>query len=148
MGFYFAWLMFYTSWLMIPAVPGLALFIYQMTLIVYQYKTHDKINLDNPFNCLYCLILAVWSTVFIEVWKRKESEIGHLWNMSSYQGVDTEMPDYRSDFVIDSKTKSIKKENIANTYLRRVFGEVPSANVSVGIVVLCFWGYRSFLDSH
>lgn len=28
MGFYYAWLMFYTSWLMVPAIPGLALFIY------------------------------------------------------------------------------------------------------------------------
>jgi anoctamin-7 len=27
-GFYLAFLMFYTSWLLIPAVPGLALFIY------------------------------------------------------------------------------------------------------------------------
>jgi hypothetical protein len=27
-GFYFAWLTFYTAWLAIPAVPGLALFIY------------------------------------------------------------------------------------------------------------------------
>lgn len=30
MAFYFAWLLFYTSWLMIPALPGIALFIYQM----------------------------------------------------------------------------------------------------------------------
>ncbi len=28
MGFYFAWLIFYTSWLLLPAIPGLALFIY------------------------------------------------------------------------------------------------------------------------
>jgi hypothetical protein len=33
MGFYFAWLMFYTSWLMIPAIPGIILFIYQMIII-------------------------------------------------------------------------------------------------------------------
>lgn len=28
MGFYFAWLTFYTSWLLIPAIPGIALFLY------------------------------------------------------------------------------------------------------------------------
>lgn len=32
MGFYYAWLMFYTSWLMVLALPGIALFIYQMYL--------------------------------------------------------------------------------------------------------------------
>jgi hypothetical protein len=52
------------------------------------------------------------------------------------------MPDYRSDFVIDDKTKSIKKQNLASTYVRRMFGEIPSATLSVGLVVLCFWGFR------
>jgi len=30
LGFYFAWLTFYTSWLLIPAVPGIVLFAYQL----------------------------------------------------------------------------------------------------------------------
>lgn len=30
MAFFYAWLMFYTGWLIIPAIPGIALFIYQM----------------------------------------------------------------------------------------------------------------------
>ena len=64
--------------------------------------------------------------------------------MSNYQGVDNEMPDYRADFVIDEKTRSLKRENLAQSYLRRVLGEVPSASISVGIVILCFWGYRLF----
>lgn len=62
--------------------------------------------------------------------------------MTNYQGVDTEMPDYRADYIIDDKSKSVKKENLANSYLRRVLGETPSASISVGIVVLCFWGFR------
>eukprot|EP00347_Sterkiella_histriomuscorum_P001432 403372059 len=143
-GFYFAWHMFYTSWLMIPAIPGLALFIYQMVMLVDQNSKNEVQTLDNPYNCLYCLILAVWSTVFYEIWKRKESEIAYLWNMTNYQGADTEMPDYRADYIIDEKQKAIRKENLANSYIRRVFGETPSATISVGIVILCFWGYRLF----
>ncbi|CDW85080.1 anoctamin-like protein [Stylonychia lemnae] len=148
MGFYFAYLLFYTSWLIIPAIPGLALFIYQMIIIGGQIKDKKPIDLDNPFNCLYCLVLAIWSTVFLEVWKRKESEIAHIWNMTGYLGADTEMPDYRSDFVIDDKTKSIKKENLASTYVRRMFGEIPSATLSIGLVVLCFWGFRKLQSDH
>lgn len=41
-------------------------------------------TLDNPYNCLYCIILAVWMTVFIEMWKRRESEIAHMWNMTEH----------------------------------------------------------------
>lgn len=33
MAFYFAFLSFYTSWLLIPAIPGFILFIYQLVLI-------------------------------------------------------------------------------------------------------------------
>lgn len=58
------------------------------------------------------------------------------------------MQDYRADYVIDDKTKSVKKENVASTYVRRMFGELPSATLAVGIVILCFWGYRSFSHDH
>jgi hypothetical protein len=37
-GFYFAFLLFYTAWMVIPAIPGLALFIYQMIIISRQYR--------------------------------------------------------------------------------------------------------------
>lgn len=56
-----------------------------------------EVNLDNPYNCLYCIILAFWTTVMIEIWKRRESEIAHLWNMTDNKGNDAEMPDYRAE---------------------------------------------------
>lgn len=84
MAFYFAWLLFYTSWLMIPAIPGIALFIYQMAKLRQQSKDKEEMTLDNPYNCLYCIILAVWMTVFIEMWKRRQSEIAHMWNMTEH----------------------------------------------------------------
>ena len=80
----------------------------------------------------------------IEVWKRKENEIAHLWNMTNYKGNDAEIPDYRAEYIIDAKARNIKKENITSTYLRRVIGEIPSVLISIAIVVLCFWGYYKF----
>lgn len=75
-----------------------------MIIIGLQYKNNEsEINLDNPFNCLYCLVLAVWSTVLIEVWKRKENEIAHIWNMTDYKGDDAELPDYRAEYVINAR---------------------------------------------
>ena len=90
MGFYFAYLLFYTSWLLPVAIVGIALFIFQMAELKYQYYNNeeDGITVDNPFNCLYCIIMAVWSTIFIEVWKRREFEIGLLWNMNTFKGED------------------------------------------------------------
>jgi hypothetical protein len=38
MAFFYAYLLFYTSWLLIPAIPGLILFIYQCVLVAHQIK--------------------------------------------------------------------------------------------------------------
>jgi branched-subunit amino acid permease len=144
MGFYFAWLIFYTAWLVIPAIFGVPLFIYQMYLIGMQVKDKEEINLDNPFNCLYCIILAIWSTVFIEMWKRRECEIAHMWNMTGYKGDDNEIADYRADYVIDPKAKLMQKKNLVDTYSRRLFGEIPVVVMAIAIIVGCFYGYYRF----
>jgi hypothetical protein len=78
------------------------------------------------------------------MWKRREHEIAHLWNMSGYKGDDAEMPDYKADITIDRQTKSIKKNNVANTYFRRLTGEIPSTVISIAIVVAIFYGYYKF----
>lgn len=49
----------------------------------------------------YCLFLALWSTVMIEAWKRRENELAHIWNMMGYFGSDTERSGYIADVVID-----------------------------------------------
>lgn len=71
MAFYFAWLCFMTSWLMIPAVPGFCLFLYQIYIMYDQSEKDEKLSIDTPYSCLYCLVMAVWSTLLIEVWKRR-----------------------------------------------------------------------------
>jgi hypothetical protein len=82
MGFYFAWLSFYTSWLIIPAIPGIILFIYQMSTLLDQFNNGQSLSIDSPYNCLYSLVMSVWSTVLMEIWKRRQNEIAHIWNMN------------------------------------------------------------------
>ena len=47
MGFYYAFLVFYSAWLLIPAIPGLVLFGYQM--YVYGEQRFLKGNADAKF---------------------------------------------------------------------------------------------------
>ena len=99
---------------------------------------------DTPWNSLYCIILALWSTIMVEMWKRKEHEIAHLWHMKGYKGVDSERPDYKADYVVDSKTKIIKKRSTTNTYLRRLLIELPTVCISIAVVVGFFIGYSKY----
>ena len=107
MAFFYAWLIFYTGWLLIPGIPGIALFIYQMYLLAVNrdyIQNGDSQNSSNsttpvppnseetltlperagvilftPYNFYYAIFLAIWATIMMEVWKRRESELAHLW---------------------------------------------------------------------
>lgn len=61
---------FYTSWILIPAILGLILTIYQIMSKV-----------DNIFTSLYSLLVCIWVTIFIERWRRKSSEIALRWGV-------------------------------------------------------------------
>lgn len=140
MAFFFAFQVFYTSWLIIPALPGIALFIYQMSVIIDQHNNGLPLNVDTPYTTLYCLIMAVWSTLLIEVWKRRQNEIAHLWNMKGHKRDDQIRPDFRADLIIDSESRSVKSTNVVHTKTRRIFGEIPIVSISIAAVIACFSG--------
>lgn len=71
MGFFFVFLSFFTTWLFLPAVPGIM-------LGVYVYATNEINSLFVP---IYTIALAVWATIFFEFWKRKQSEMMFQFDM-------------------------------------------------------------------
>lgn len=73
-GFYFAWLIHYTSWLLIPSVVGAIIYAIQ----VINYLSRDEIDAtefidatDTVLNVIYSIFVALWTTFFVESWKRK-----------------------------------------------------------------------------
>ena len=73
MAFYFAWLIHYTGWLMIPSVIGL---VFGFASMKYGSDHHAETEisffelLNNPVSLLYSILLVIWLTVFNESWKR------------------------------------------------------------------------------
>jgi hypothetical protein len=66
-------LQFYTIWLFFLAIPGTAVAIGQLFTIL----EHNDItpNILTAQSIIYSILLSIWSTIFIERWKRKTSEI-------------------------------------------------------------------------
>ena len=62
---------FYTWWLMAPALMGLILFIFQV----------KDGTLDHPLVPVYSLFIALWSTLFLEFWRRRNVELAHRWGV-------------------------------------------------------------------
>ena len=50
---------------------------YQEGRIPYVTAYLDEI--DTPWNYIYLILISVWSTVFVESWKRKQNTIKYLW---------------------------------------------------------------------
>ena len=87
---YFAFLIHHIGQLLIPSVFGLALWFYQIYNTYQIWSDPEKeteasyiatyfASLDTVFNYPYLLILAVWSTLYCESWKRKQNTIIYLW---------------------------------------------------------------------
>jgi|TARA_B110000285_G_scaffold143609_1_gene160438 hypothetical protein len=46
------------------------------------------------------LIVAVWCTIFVENWKRKQNLIGNKWLMRNFTETQEERPEYRASIGI------------------------------------------------
>ena len=58
------------------------------------------------------------------------------------------MSNFKADLLIDHKSKSVIKKNIADSYIRRLLGELPSTVLGIGIVVGLFIGYYKYSHEH
>lgn len=83
-----------------------------------------------------------------EVWKRKRSEIAHLWNMDGTETFGTEREKFKFHIVPDVVTKTVKKESFQKTYVRRVCVELPLVFIGWIISVLWFIGYMYYIEVH
>ena len=87
---YFAFLIHHISYMMIPAFFGLILWGYQISVGMEKAEApgFNKFlisyfgNLDVAWNYPYLVMLAIWSTLYIESWKRKQNTIKYIWASS------------------------------------------------------------------
>ena len=95
---YFGFLGSYTRWLVVPAVLGVALFLYQREVEGY----------DNLPTCAYAIFLSLWATNFFEFWKRREFKYAFRWEVHDASVFDEEREEYKrkSVLVFDEDTKT------------------------------------------
>ncbi|XP_073659137.1 anoctamin-8 isoform X2 [Tursiops truncatus] len=79
---YFAWLGFYTSAMVYPAVFG---------SVLYTFTETDQTSRD--VSCVvFALFNVVWSTLFLEEWKRRGAELAYKWGTLDSPGEAVEEP--------------------------------------------------------
>ena len=76
---YFAWLGFYTVWLLIPAILGaLMIVLYSVRGYIYTENHEDWFLIS--FECC----IAVWAVLYKQGWDRHEKAIALKWGKISY----------------------------------------------------------------
>lgn len=88
---YFAWLGFYTFALWILSIIGvLTTFFWAVT-----YFNPTKTETWTIWSVtIYCVVLSLWATLFLEYWKRYNNELNFRWGMQNWASQERERPDF------------------------------------------------------
>ncbi|PSN48008.1 Anoctamin-10 [Blattella germanica] len=114
---YFTFLGFYTTALLLPMIFGF-LQLFQSTQCM----------------AFFCVFNVLWVTVFLEVWKRKCSELAFKWGTIGMTSLDEPRPNYRGVMGIDKVTGRFQPQFPRWKTNARLYC------VSLPIVLLCMVG--------
>ena len=84
---FFAFLIHHIGQLVVPSAFGMVLNAYHAYLAYNKTKEKDSdwflpsyyASVDSYWNYLYVVVLGLWSTIYIESWKRKQNTLKYMW---------------------------------------------------------------------
>uniref|UniRef100_A0A8C5SWA3 Anoctamin n=1 Tax=Laticauda laticaudata TaxID=8630 RepID=A0A8C5SWA3_LATLA len=84
---YFAWLGFYTSAMVYPAVFG---------SLLYTFTENDQTSRD-ICSVIFAIFNVIWSTLFLEEWKRRGAEFAYKWGTldTPAESIEEPRPQFR-----------------------------------------------------
>ncbi|CAD8206420.1 unnamed protein product [Paramecium octaurelia] len=124
------------GWLMIPSVFGAALGIY----IIITKEVNSSIV---PF---YALLMTLWSTLFMEKWKNRESELKFCWDMHKFRQTQPQRVMYTGQYIINEATNKIQIYDYFTTFKRRLIAEGPVILIGIAIIVVSFYAFNLWLQ--
>ena len=111
-GFYFGFLSVYTNALFLMAVWGT---VFQ--LLMFRFQTVE--NSDYPF-VLTPLIVGIWSTVFMNYWKKRETELSYTFDVYQDKAFKEVRDNFKGQTTIDEDTMKISKKYSSRTILTMI----------------------------
>ncbi|KAF9544569.1 Anoctamin-5 [Mortierella hygrophila] len=156
-GVYFAWLGHYTKWLTLPAVIGMAVFVFGIINAARLNKLDATPNalfaiFDNVLTMPFALFMSMWSTVYIEFWKRANQYYAFRWNMIDYERVELPRTEFRATRVRFSPVTG-KRELYYPVYWKALRLIASSVAVIIAVLVVigsvaCLMIFKSWCRHH
>ncbi|CAD8098030.1 unnamed protein product [Paramecium sonneborni] len=126
------------GWLIIPSLFGAALGIY---IIIIQQVNSSIV----PF---YALLMTLWSTLFMEKWKNRESELKFCWDMHKFKQTQPQRVMYTGQYIINEANNKIQIYDYFTTFKRRLIAEGPVILIGIAIIVLSFYAFNLWLKEY
>ena len=131
MGWYITFLYTFTGLLLLIAIPGLALYIYQ------EWITDRWAYLEpNSAVPIYGICVAIWATIFLEKWKQRQNEMKIMWDLYHFKRDNLISNEYHGDHVVDDNTEMITKVDYYPMWKKRLFTDFPlilTALIFIGV---------------
>jgi len=126
-AFYFAFLETYCRWLIVPSILGFALFFWQVG--------EGRVDVDVlPF---FGIGMALWGTIFLEFWKRREAELRCDWGMTNYQSTEGTRPEFTGQDVRSATTGRWTRFFPARRRVFRLFTSQTVVGTLICVVLAC-----------
>lgn len=149
-GFYFLYLQHYVSFLIPMAILGILTLVYSELLTIYgDYE--DTHAMRYVFDIILAASMLMWSTLFVEYWKRLQAFKGMEWGMTGFEdseqdrplfiGIDTVSPiDGSKTRYFPSSTKNFRSNVVSSIVSINILGVII---VVSGIFYFQFWASQS-----
>uniref|UniRef100_A0A8D2MKZ5 Anoctamin n=1 Tax=Zonotrichia albicollis TaxID=44394 RepID=A0A8D2MKZ5_ZONAL len=125
---YFAWLGFYTSAMVYPAVFG---------SILYTFTDSDQTSQD--ISCVvFAIFNVIWATLFLEEWKRRGAEFAYKWGTldTPAESLEEPRPQFRGTKRISPVTSA--EEFYYPPWKRLLFQSLVSLPICLACLTLVF----------
>jgi len=97
---YFSFLSFYSACLIPTAIIGVIVFAPQML-------AGNKLTV---LNYLFGAVMIIWSTVFLEMWKRETAKLRAYWGMSNFKSKESVRPEFEGNLKINFVTGEVEEQ--------------------------------------
>ena len=146
---YFAWLEFYTTWLIIPSIIGAI-----CGILIFSSNSDSgdlgRMTVGEISFCIFAILLSISSTLLDQLWVRKQSVLAWKWGVSDYQKVEEQRAGFQGDLEYDPITGKTKKINHSSLGWRKFIGATVTV-FFIALVVVAVSGlifYKAYLNSH
>jgi anoctamin-5 len=113
LAFYFAWIGLLTNSLVVPSLLGSGVFIFGVTYSSSQNVTnvYDWMLscFDNTATPVFSLIMCVWGTLFLELWKRKHARLQYEWDVGHYDETEPDRPQFYGTAVVEDPVTKLEE---------------------------------------